>query len=84
MPFSYLACLRQQGWQPSRGMGGNFILEYARWVEVRPYGTDAQPERIVERSGSENLYIHDAIVACLVKLGKSHRFGSRKSAHRES
>jgi len=51
-------------------------VESGRWVEVRPYGTDAQPERIVERSGSENLHIHDAIVARLVKLGKSHRFGS--------
>ena len=51
-------------------------VEPGRWVEVRPYGTNAQPERIVERSGSENLHIHDAIVARLVKLGKSHRFGS--------
>ena len=51
-------------------------VESGRWVDVRPYGTDAQPERIVERSGSENLHIHDAIVARLVKLGKSHRFGT--------
>ena len=51
-------------------------VESGRWVDVRPHGTDAQPERIVERGGSENLHIHDAIVARLVKLGKSHRFGT--------
>ena len=47
-----------------------------KWVEVRPFGTNVVPERVLELNGSERLHIHDAIVARLVKLGTSCKFGS--------
>ncbi len=51
-------------------------VEPGEWVEVRLFGTNAEAERIIERGGSQGLHAYDAIVARLVKLGKSHRFGS--------
>lgn len=47
-----------------------------KWVEVRPYGTRDRSERIIERSGSEQLKVKSAIVARLVDLGQSRKFGS--------
>ena len=51
-------------------------VESGKWVEVRPYGTDVTSERVVERNGSESLHVYDAIVARLVRLGNSRKFGA--------
>ena len=51
-------------------------VDPGRWVEVRPYGTTEAVMRIVEHSASQSLHPYDAVVARLVTLGKSQRFGS--------
>lgn len=51
-------------------------VEPGSWVEVRPYGSNEPSQRIIERSGSENMHRYDALLARLVPFGKSHRFGS--------
>ena len=51
-------------------------VEPGRWVEVRPYGTTEAVTRVIEHSASQGLHPYDAIVARLVSLGKSQRFGS--------
>jgi len=45
-----------------------------QWLDVRPYGSEAQPLRVRERSGSRNLTPWDCVAARVLTLDGSHQF----------
>lgn len=45
-----------------------------QWLDVRPYGSRAQPLRVRERSGSRSLARWDCVAARVLTLDDSHQF----------
>ena len=49
-------------------------VEPGKWVEIRPFGSDAPSMRVVEHAASQNLHPWGALVASVYLEGKSRRF----------
>lgn len=49
-------------------------VDAGQWIEVRPFGTNSPPMRVVEHAASQSLHPWDTLLARVYKDGKSHRF----------
>ena len=49
-------------------------VEPGKWIEVRPFGTEAHSMRVVEHAASQSLHPWSALVARVYLEGKSRRF----------